>query len=211
MSNRVRFVYFLLAMLSICILCPSILAMDKAPDIGTNAPDFTLLDSNNQTHSLHDFKGKYVVLEWVNFQCPFVKKHYESHNMQGLQKAYTKKGVVWLTICSSAKDRPGYFLPNQVNQILKDEDSAATCYLLDQEGIVGKQYAAKCTPTMAIINPAGKLIYMGAIDDRPTTDKEDIAGAHNYLEAALSEALSGKNISIASTKAYGCSVKYAEQ
>jgi peroxiredoxin len=176
--------------------------------IGMKAPAFSLTDINGKTISLADFKGKYVVLEWTNFGCPFVKKHYESGNMQTLQKDETSKGVVWLSIASSAKGKEGYMNATEWQNAVKEHKSMATTVLLDEKGVVGRLYGAKTTPHMFVINPNSELIYMGAIDDKSSYDKEDIKDAKNYVRTALNEAMAGKKVSVAETKSYGCSVKY---
>jgi len=172
------------------------------------APDFTLVDSNGAQHSLSADKGKVVVLEWVNFECPFVGKHYGSGNMQKLQKAYTGKGVVWLSINSSAEGKQGYFPAAKINALMKEKSAAPTAYLIDTDGTVGRAYGAKTTPHMYIVDPKGTLVYAGGIDDTPSTDQADIATAKNFVQAALEEALAGKPVSTASSTPYGCSVKY---
>ena len=179
-----------------------------SPQVGKPAPNFTLKDLSGQSHELSDFKGKYVVLEWVNFGCPFVEKHYGSKNMQKLQKEFVDKGVVWLSICSSAPGKQGNETPDAAKSGLAEFGSAATAYLDDEDGTVGKLYQAKTTPDMFVVNPEGVLIYAGAIDDKPTPDPSTVAGANNYVRAALEEATAGKAVSVPSTKPYGCSVKY---
>ena len=179
-----------------------------APQVGQSAPEFTLTDSNGQSHNLSDFKGKFVVLEWLNHGCPFVVKHYDSGNMQKLQKEYTGKDVVWLSIVSSAPGKQGHMSPEETNKAKADKGSAATAVLIDEDGTVGKRYDAKVTPELYVINPEGVLVYMGAIDDKKSTDPADVAGAKNYVKQALDEALAGKPVSESSTPAYGCSVKY---
>lgn len=180
----------------------------QEPAVGSPAPAFTLTDTNGKQRKLADFKGKYVVLEWVNFGCPFVKKHYESGNMQSTQKKAVDKGAVWLSVCSSAEGKQGHMAAADWNEEIADRKLASTAVLLDESGAVGKTYGAKTTPHMYIINPAGVLIYKGAIDDKPSTNKGDIPGARNYVLAALDEAMAGKPVSMASTRSYGCSVKY---
>lgn len=175
---------------------------------GQAAPDFTLTDVGGEAVSLSDFDGKYRVLEWTNHECPFVVKHYGSGNMQKLQKAYTEKDVVWITVCSSAHGKQGHYEPAEWVDLLEEKGSAATATLLDSDGKVGKLYGAKTTPHMYIIDPKGILIYQGAIDSVASTDAEDIGGATNYVQQALDEAMAGKPVSEPSTKAYGCSVKY---
>lgn len=179
------------------------------PQVGQAAPDFTLNDSNGNAHKLSDFKGKFVVLEWLNHGCPFVKKHYGAGNMQGLQKEYTAKGIVWLSIASSAPGKQGHMTPEEINTTKTEKDSAATAILVDEDGAVGRLYNAKVTPELYVIDPEGTLVYMGAIDDKKSVDPADIAGAKNYVKQALDEAMAGKPVSEAATTAYGCPVKYA--
>jgi peroxiredoxin len=179
-----------------------------APQVGQPAPEFTLTDSNGQSHNLSDFKGKFVVLEWLNHGCPFVKKHYDGGNMQGLQKEYTGKDVVWLSIVSSAPGKQGHMSPEETNKTKEEKGSAATAILIDEDGTVGKLYDAKVTPELYVINPEGTLVYMGAIDDKKSVDAADVAGAKNFVKQALDEAMSGQPVSEATTTAYGCSVKY---
>jgi len=176
--------------------------------VGQPAPDFTLVDTSGAKHSLSDLKGKMVVLEWVNFECPFVGKHYGSGNMQKLQKAYTGKGVVWLSINSSAEGKQGYFPPDKINALMKEKGAAPSAYLIDTDGRVGRAYGAKTTPHMFVVDPRGAVVYAGGIDDTPSTDQADIATAKNYVRAALDEALAGKPVTAASSAPYGCSVKY---
>lgn len=194
--------------LAVLALAASPLRAEKGPEVGKAAPDFKLTDADGKTHSLSDFKGKHVVLEWINHGCPFVVKHYDSGNMQALQKEFTGKGVVWLSICSSAKGKQGHMSPADWKKTVAEKGSAPTAVLLDEPGKVGKLYDAKTTPHMFVVNPEGTLIYMGAIDDKPTADKADVPGAKNFVRAALTEAMEGKPVSQPSTKPYGCSVKY---
>ncbi len=172
------------------------------------APDFTLTDSNGANHSLSDYQGKWVVLEWVNFGCPFVRKHYDSGNMQNLQKTYTAKGVVWLSICSSAPGKQGYFDGDELKTEIKHNGSLATAYLIDADGTVGRMYEAKTTPHMYIINPQGVLVYAGGIDNIASTDKDDIARATNYVKETLDAGFAGREIAMKGSRPYGCSVKY---
>lgn len=176
--------------------------------VGQAAPDFTLTDIHGDEHSLSDYQGQYVVLEWTNHGCPFVVKHYDSNNMQKLQATYTDKEVVWLTINSSAPGKQGHHSPEEWAELVEEKGSAASATLLDGDGTVGRLYGAKTTPHMYIIDPSGKLIYQGAIDSVASTNVNDVPNAKNYVAAALDEALAGKPVSEPSTKAYGCSVKY---
>lgn len=176
--------------------------------VDESAPDFTLADSNGAKHSLTDYEGKWVVLEWVNFGCPFVRKHYDSGNMQNLQKTYTDKGVVWLSICSSAPGKQGYFDGDELRTEIKDNGSHATAYLVDPDGIVGRMYEAKTTPHMYIINPKGVLVYAGGIDNIASTDRDDITKATNYVRETLDAGFAGKEIAVKGSRPYGCSVKY---
>jgi peroxiredoxin len=176
--------------------------------VGQPAPDFTATDSNGKVHKLSDYKGKFVALEWTNHECPYTRKHYESGNMQKLQKEWTAKGVVWLTVISSAPGTQGYMTPAEENEYLKKMNAAPTAVLLDPKGDLGHLYAAKTTPHMFIIDPSGNLIYNGAIDDHPTPDQADLASSTNYVSEALGAAMGGKPIANAATRPYGCSVKY---
>jgi peroxiredoxin len=176
--------------------------------VGQPAPGFTLVDSNGARHTLSDLKGKVVVLEWVNFECPFVGKHYGSGNMQRLQKAYTGKGVVWLSVNSSAEGKQGYFAVEKINALMKEKGASPTAYLIDTDGAVGRAYGAKTTPHMFVLDAKGAVVYAGGIDDAPSTDQADIATAKNFVSAALDEALAGKPVTTASSAPYGCSVKY---
>jgi peroxiredoxin len=178
--------------------------------VGAPAPDFKSTDSNGKPESLDEYHGKYVVLEWHNQGCPYTKKHYVSGNMQSLQKEWTAKGVVWLTVISSAPGELGYVTASQENSYLSQMHAAPTAVLLDSDSKVARLYSAKTTPQMVVIDPAGKVIYDGAIDDRPTPDPEDIKGAKNYLNEALSAAMAGKPVPTPYTRPYGCSVKYAD-
>ncbi|HKK20224.1 MAG TPA: thioredoxin family protein [candidate division Zixibacteria bacterium] len=177
-------------------------------DVDQPAPDFTLTDANGNKHSLSDYKGKYVVLEWINFGCPFVKAQYASGNMQSLQKKYTDEGVVWLTICSSAKGKQGYFTGEELRDQIKEHHSNATAYLIDADGSVGRTYEAKATPNMYVINPQGTLIYAGAIDDTPTTDASAVPKSTNYVSLALNASMKGDPVPVKTSQPYGCSVKY---
>ena len=181
-------------------------AADMEP--GKPAADFSLLDATGNTHKLTDYKGKIVVLEWVNFGCPFVKKHYKSGNMQMLQKKYTDKDVIWLSICSSAQGKQGYLEAGKIKEVLADKKARPTAYLVDEDGKVGRLYGAKTTPHMFIINQNGMLLYKGAIDDIRSVDVKDIKKANNFVSSTLDKLLKGKKVKPFQTTAYGCSVKY---
>jgi peroxiredoxin len=176
--------------------------------VGDAAPDFKATDTDGKVQTLKGSNGKYVVLEWTNKDCPFVKKHYDSQNMQNLQKEYTGKGVVWLTIISSHKGKQGFVTAQEANEVKAKWRAAPTAILLDPKGKVARLYQAKTTPHMFVINPQGKLIYAGAIDDHATTDAADLATAKNYVRAALDADMAGKPVADPLTKPYGCSVKY---
>jgi peroxiredoxin len=194
------------------------LAMERATAVppaaaarpGEPAPAFSAPDIAGKTVRLGDYAGKAVVLEWTNDGCPFVGKHYDSGNMQSLQQRYTAAGVVWLTIASSAPGEQGYVTPAQAKADLARWRAAPTDYLLDPDGVVGRLYDARATPHMVVIDRAGRLVYMGAIDDKPSTRLADAKSAHNYVVAALDALAAGQPIAIASTPAYGCSIKYRE-
>jgi peroxiredoxin len=179
-----------------------------AARIGEPAPTFTATDSNGKTHSLAAYKGKFVVLEWHNQGCPYTQKHYDSGNMERLQKEWTQSGVVWLTVISSAPGTQGYVAPGEENDYLRKMHASPTAVLLDPRGDLGHLYGAKTTPHMFIINPDDVLIYDGAIDDHPTTEQGDIPTSRNYVSEALSEAMSGKAVSVPTSRPYGCSIKY---
>ena len=179
-----------------------------AVEPGEEAPDFTLTDSKGISRKLSDFRGKFVVLEWLNHDCPFVKKHYGSGNMQKLQQEYTAKGVVWLSIISSAPGKQGHRTGPQADADTKDKKANPTAVLLDPAGEVGQKYEAKTTPHMFVLDKDGKVIYAGAIDSIKSTDSTDVTKAENHVRAALDAALAGKPVSTPSTKPYGCSVKY---
>jgi peroxiredoxin len=176
---------------------------------GSPAPDFQGTDSNGVQHSLSEYRGKFVVLEWANQGCPYDRKHYLSGNMENLQKEWTAKGVIWLSVISSAPGEQGYVTPSEENAYLKTMHAAPTAALLDPTSAIARLYQAKTTPHIFVIDPTGKLIYQGAIDNKPTTDQADLKGAQNYLNDALNAAIAGKPVAVESTRPYGCSVKYA--
>ena len=190
-----------------CLASTSLFAADS-PAVGSAAPDFSVSDSKGKTQSVSQYKGKTVVLEWFNPECPFVKKHYGSNNMQKLQDEFTGKGVVWLTIDSSAPGKEGNLSADQANAKMAEWKMKSTAFLLDSDGKAGQTYGAKNTPHMFIINPEGKLIYAGAIDSKASPNPADIAASTNYVKVALDESMSGKPVTTATTKPYGCSVKY---
>jgi len=197
-----------LLLIAIAALVTGPLYAADVPPVGSAAPDFSAPDTNGKTHSLSQYKGKYVVLEWFNPECPFVKKHYGSDNMQKLQQEYTGKGVVWLTIDSNAPGTEGNITPDQAEKIMASWKTKQTALLLDPESKVARSYGAKNTPNMVVINPEGKIVYEGAIDNKATPNPADIPNSTNYVKAALDESLAGKPVSNPTTKPYGCSVKY---
>src|SRR3954462_15579616 len=183
-------------------LAATLFAADSPP-VGSNAPGFSLPDAKGKTHSLAEFKGKYVVLEWFNPECPFVKKHYGSGNMQKLQQEFTNKGVVWLTIDSSAPGMEGNLTPEQASNTVTSWKTHQTALLLDTDGKVGRAYGAKNTPHMFVISPEGKIVYEGAIDSKPPPNPSHIPNSTNYVKVALDESMSGKPVSKPNTKHYG--------
>jgi peroxiredoxin len=183
-------------------------ARAQETEVGKPAPDFTLTDTAGKTHALSSFKGKFVVLEWTNHDCPFVKKHYDGGNMQGLQKTYTGKDAVWLTIGSSAAGKQGNFTPEKWDALTKEKNAAPTAVLLDADGKVGRLYGAKTTPHMVVIGKDGTLVYMGGIDDKPAFDPATLKDAKNFVSLALDAAMAGKPVETPTAPAYGCSVKY---
>ena len=189
------------------LIATTVFASD-VPPVGSAAPDFSLTDAQGKTHSLSEYKGKYVVLEWFNPECPFVKKHYGTSNMQNLQKQYTDKGVVWLTIDSNAPGTEGSITPEQAQKVSASWKTHQTALLLDPEGKAGRAYGAKNTPNMVIISPEGKIAYEGAIDSKASPNPADIPSSTNYVKVALDESLAGKAVTTPQTKPYGCSVKY---
>jgi len=189
-----------------CLASTSLFA--ASPAVGSAAPDFSVTDSKGKTQSVSQYKGKTVVLEWFNPECPFVKKHYGSNNMQKLQDEFTGKGVVWLTIDSSAAGKEGNLTAEQANAKMTEWKMKSSAFLLDPDGKAGQTYGAKNTPHMFIINPDGKLIYAGAIDSKASPNPADIPTSTNYVKVALDESMSGKPVSNPATKPYGCSIKY---
>jgi alkyl hydroperoxide reductase subunit AhpC len=196
--------------LLVALLLTTAAPLLPAVNVGEAAPEFTATASNGKTYRLSDFRGKYVVLEWHNNGCPYVRKHYNSGNMQRLQKQWTGRGVVWFTILSSAPGKQGYATASEENDYLAKMQAAPTAALLDPTGEIGHLYNAKTSPQMVVINPQGVVIYDGAIDDKPTTDLKDVPGATNYVNFALEQAMAGKPVETAATRPYGCSVKYVD-
>jgi peroxiredoxin len=188
--------------------CVMTAAAYAAPEIGKPAPDFSAVDSNGKSVKLSDYRGKTVVLEWTNDGCPYVKKHYSSNNIQSLQKAAAQKGIVWLTIISSAPGAQGYLTGDEANKLTETRGAGPAAVILDPEGTLGQLYDARTTPHMFIVNADGALVYMGGIDDMATTEVEDIKTAKNYVRAALDELAAGAPIKNTVTRPYGCSVKY---
>ena len=179
-----------------------------AVTVGETAPDFTLEDTNGNTHTLSDYRGQFVVLEWINHDCPFVRKMYNSGKMQELQKKYRGKDVLWFSVSSSAHGKQGHYHPDEANALTEQKGAAPTAVLMDFDGIAGRKYGAQTTPHMFVIDPEGTLIYQGAIDSIPSVDTADVPRADNYVEMALDAAMAGEPVPVASTKSYGCSVKY---
>ena len=197
-----------LAALSIRGLTPPAWAAAVAK-VGEAAPTFAIDATTGKSVSLADQRGKLVVLEWTNHDCPYVRKHYDSGNMQTLQKEITAQGVVWLTLISSSPGTQGYVSPKEADELTASRKANPTAVLLDPSGAVGKAYGATNTPHMYIVDKAGLLVYVGAIDDRPTTRRADVQGAHNYVRAALEDMAAGRAVQTPVTRAYGCTVKYA--
>ncbi|MFT4268878.1 MAG: thioredoxin family protein [Xenophilus sp.] len=179
-----------------------------APAVGQKAPDFVAVDTAGQRHKLSDFAGRYVVLEWTNPGCPFVRKHYGSGNMPATQKSATERGVVWLAINSTERASGDYLPPDRLAAWMKEHAAAPTHVLMDEDGIIGQAYGARTTPHLYIIDPAGVLVYAGGIDSIPSARVDDIQAATNYVAQALAEAFGGRPVSAAGTRAYGCSIKY---
>ena len=200
----------LFALTAIAVVAVVAAPVSAAPVVGKPAPNFRAMDVNGKAVSLSSFRGKTVVLEWNNPGCPFVRKHYDSGNMQKAQAAAAKQGVVWLTINSGAPGKQGHMNGAEAKAFIAKAGARPTAYLLDPSGAVGKTYDAKTTPHMFIINKAGTLVYAGGIDDKPTAKPADIKGARNHVLAALSEIKAGKAVSVATSRPYGCSVKYKD-
>jgi hypothetical protein len=199
----------------VALAAGAFLAVDRAAAVGAAAvkpgapaPAFTAPDISGRMVNLGQYAGQIVILEWTNDGCPFVQKHYDSANMQTLQRRYTQEGVIWLTIASSAPGEEGYVTPAAAKADLARWQAAPTDYLLDPDGVVGHLYDARATPHMVVIDRGGRIAYMGAIDDTPSTRLADVRTARNYLVAALDEITAGRTVTVAATRAYGCSIKY---
>ena len=176
--------------------------------VGQPAPAFAAADVTGKPVSLADFKGKHVVLEWVNPGCPYVRKHYDSANMQATQRKATAQDVVWLAVNSTSDEHGDYLKPAAMADWMKSHKAAASATLMDVDGKIGRAYGARTTPHMYVIDPHGVLVYAGAIDSKPTANPADIASATNHVDQALAESMAGKSVSVPTTRAYGCSVKY---
>ena len=198
----------LFSIAALCVWAVNVSSSAVELETGSTAPDFELKDPDGKAHKLSDYRGKYVVLEWTNHGCPFVKKFYKGGDMQELQKEITGKDVVWLSICSSAPGKQGYCSSDEAQDLLSEKDSKASAYLMDPDGAVGRSYGAKTTPHMFLVDPSGNVAYQGAIDSIKSTDSDDIADADNYVQLALDAALNGRQIEKDVTQPYGCSVKY---
>src|SRR5688572_22427615 len=178
-----------------------------APAIGKAAPEFKAVDTYGKAHSLSQYRGKWVVLEWLNHGCPYVRKHYDNKVMQALQKKYADKGVTWLSVVSSAPGKQGHYSNDKANDLTKEKGAAPHAVLVDASGTVGRMYDARTTPHMFVINPEGTLLYMGGIDDKPNTRASDFKDARPHVDIALQEAMAGKPISVPTSQPYGCNVK----
>ncbi|MDO8277476.1 MAG: thioredoxin family protein [Burkholderiaceae bacterium] len=179
-----------------------------AATVGQPAPNFRATDTNGRTHQLSDFRGKYLVLEWTNPGCPFVRKHYDSRNMQALQKEFTAKNVVWLAVNSTETAASDYLPPAKLAAWMTGQGTVPTATLMDVEGTMGRAFGARTTPHMYIVDPQGRLVYAGGIDSIASSRMDDIKTATNHVRRSLSEALAGKPVSMATTPPYGCSIKY---
>jgi peroxiredoxin len=205
-SNTVRSALAALAFSGLALQATAALA---APEVGKPAPDFSATDINGKPVKLSELRGKTVVLEWTNDECPYVVKHYGSGNMQALQRDATKDGVVWISLISSAKGEQGHVSPAQATELTKSRNAAPSTLVLDESGKIGRAYEARTTPHMFVINPEGRLVFMGGIDDKPTARTS--AGAKNYVRAALDAVKAGQPVGTPVARPYGCSIKYAPQ
>jgi peroxiredoxin len=194
--------------MTLIILALTACGSSAAPRVGEPAPDFEGVDTRGEVHRLADYRGKIVVLEWTNHDCPFVRKHYGAGNMQDQQREAAAQGVVWLSVISSAPGKQGHVSPQEADELTRKRDAHPDAVILDPEGKIGRSYAAKTTPHMFIIDAAGTLVYMGGIDSISSANPDDIPRATQYVRVALQEMAAGKPVSSAVTKPYGCSVKY---
>ena len=200
---------FFRLLLSAALLVSASSTALAAATLGQAAPAFSAMDTAGKPVSLSDFRGKTVVLEWVNPGCPYVRKHYGAANMQATQKAAVDKGVVWLAINSTATDATDYLAPDKMGAWMMEQKAAATATLMDADGKLGRSYGARTTPHLYVIDTQGKLVYAGAIDSKPTARAADIASATNHVKQALGEVLAGKSVSVPATQPYGCTIKYS--
>lgn len=194
--------------LSAALLAGFTLSAQAEPRVGEQAPAFSGTDTSGQAWTLSELRGQPVILEWTNHDCPYVKKHYESDNMQALQREATADGYLWLSVISSAPGKQGHVSPGKADALTSARQAAPTAVLLDGSGEIGRAYGARTTPQMFVIDENGVLVYMGGIDDRPTTNPADIPGATNFVRAAIAERDAGQPVSQPVTRPYGCSVKY---
>ncbi len=200
---------FLFASLTIALSFATAQPLLAAPEIGQPAPDFSVVDTQGQTHSLSDFSGQQVILEWTNHDCPFVVKHYSAGNMQDQQRvARNEHDAVWLTVISSRAGEQGHVSPEQADELTASRDAFPTAVLLDESGDMGRAYDARVTPHMYIIDADGILRFMGGIDSNPSRHSEDIPGATQYVVAALEDLAAGNEVAQAITRPYGCTIKY---
>jgi peroxiredoxin len=183
-------------------------AASAAPQVGQPAPEFTGTDTAGNSWTLSEMRGKPVILEWTNHDCPYVVKHYESGNMQALQKEAAEAGYAWVSVISSAPGKQGHVSPEQADALTASRGAAPTAVLLDTDGDIGRAYGARTTPHMYVIDEGGTLVYMGGIDDKPTTKQADVEGAENYVRLAMADLAAGQPVAKAVTRPYGCSVKY---
>jgi hypothetical protein len=179
--------------------------------VGEPAPEFEVMDANGNMRTLSEFEGQYVILEWLNHGCPFIQKHYNGDNMQAMQKKYTDQDVVWLSVISSAPGTQGYMEAEEARQSVENHNASPTAILLDPEGVMGRQYDARVTPHMFIIDKEGVLRYNGAIDDKPSARPSSLEGAFNYVDAAMSSLMNGEEIEVKTNTPYGCTVKYGSE
>jgi hypothetical protein len=201
--------------LILILICSTIVLMNSTNStdqagvvVGEAAPEFSVVDAHGNMHSLSDYEGQWIILEWLNHGCPFVRKHYDGNNMQELQKKFTEQGVIWFSVVSSAPGTQGYMEPEETLKTAEEKGAAPTAILLDSDGTMGRAYDARVTPHMYIINPDGILEYNGAIDDKPTARLRDLEGAHNYVVAAMTSLMNGEAVEVTTNTPYGCTVKY---